>query len=106
MRERIDLMNRFITLLGADSIDSLLADREFVGDRWLEYLNKLNIEYHTRIRENVWGEIPGNGHKMKAAWLFNTLCVNECAFYRKLVRVNGDLSASRPWTKKTFRSSR
>jgi len=75
-----------------------LANREFLGDKWLEYLNKLSIEYHIRIRENFWVEIHGNGHKIKASWLFNNLRVNECAFYNKIVRVNGELcylSASR-----------
>lgn len=33
-QERIDLVNRFIRLFGTDCIDSLMADREFVGDRW------------------------------------------------------------------------
>ena len=97
-RERIDLMERFIWLFGSDNIECLLADREFIGYKWLEYLNKLNIEYHIRIRENFWVEIPGNGHVVKAFWLFNNLKVNQCAFYHKIVRVKGELcylSASR-----------
>jgi hypothetical protein len=28
------------------------ADREFVGEDWLEYLNTMMIRYHLRIREN------------------------------------------------------
>ena len=98
MQERIDIMDRFIRLFGSVSIECLLADREFVGDKWLEYLNRLHIEYHIRIRENFWVEIPGNGHIVKASWLFNNLRINECGFYRKIVRVNGELcylSASR-----------
>jgi len=97
-RERIDLMERFIWLFGSDNIECLLADREFIGYKWLEYLNKLNIEYYIRIRENFWVEIPGNGHVVKAFWLFNNLKVNQCAFYHKIVRVKGELcylSASR-----------
>jgi hypothetical protein len=78
-RERIDLINRFIQLFGSDSIECLLADREFVGHRWLEYLNNLCIEYYIRIRENFWIEIPGNVHLVKASWLFNHLKVNQCA---------------------------
>ncbi len=34
-QERIDLVQRYINLFGADSIDCLLADREFVGERWI-----------------------------------------------------------------------
>jgi len=90
-RERIDLINRFIRLFGSDNIECLLADREFVGASWLEYLNKLDIEYYIRIRENFWIEIPGNGHMVKASWLFNHLKINQCAFYHKIVRVKGQL---------------
>ncbi|MGB4291450.1 MAG: hypothetical protein WBJ37_01025 [Bacteroidales bacterium] len=100
-------MDRFIRLFGADNIKCLLADREFIGDKWLEYLNKLNIEYHIRIRENFWVEIPRNGHRVKASWLFSRLRVNEWAFYHNVVRVNGELyylSASRIINKKTGRS--
>ncbi len=98
MQERIDLMDRFVRLFGSSSIECLLADREFVGDKWLEYLNRLHIEYHIRIRDNFWVEKPANGKRVKASWLFNTLKINECAFHRKIVRVNGELcylSASR-----------
>jgi Transposase DDE domain len=90
-QERIDLMDRFIRLFGSGSIECLLADREFVGENWLEYLNKLSIEYHIRIRENFWVEIPGNGHKVKVSWLFNNLKINQRAFYHKIVRIKGEL---------------
>lgn len=43
-----------------------MADREFADDKWLEYLNKSGIEYHIRIRENLWVEIPRSGKKAKA----------------------------------------
>ena len=90
-QERIDLMDRFIGLFGSGSIECLLANREFVGEKWLEYLNRLHIEYHIRMRENFWVEIPGKGKKVKACWLFNTLRVNQCAFLRKIVRIKGVL---------------
>jgi hypothetical protein len=91
MQERIDLMNRFTRLFGAGNIECLLADREFVGKKWLEYLNKSGIEYHIRIRENFWVETPRNGKKVKAWWLFTNLKINQYAFYRKIVLVNGEL---------------
>jgi len=39
--ERKDLIDRFIRLFGSENIECLLADREFVGAKWLAYLNKL-----------------------------------------------------------------
>jgi hypothetical protein len=90
-RERIELMQQYINLFGADSIDCLLADREFVGDQWLDYLNSHRIGYHIRIRENFWVMIPGNAHRVKASWLFSRLAINQYAFHRGIVYVNGQL---------------
>jgi hypothetical protein len=91
MQERIDLMARFVRLFGSGSIDCQMAYREFAGDKWLEYLNKLHIEYYIRIRDNFWIEKPSNGKRAKASWLFNTLKINECSFQSKIFRVNGEL---------------
>jgi hypothetical protein len=46
---------------------TLLSDtlKEFFGDKWLEYLNRLNIEYHIRLRENFWVEKPANREWVK-----------------------------------------
>ena len=37
--QRIELMRRSLRLFNASSIEALRADREFVGARWLEFLN-------------------------------------------------------------------
>jgi hypothetical protein len=89
--ERIELIQRYIELFGIDTIDCLLADREFVGDHWLGYLNHKRIRYHIRIRENFWIVIPRNGHRVKASWLFNRLQLNQFEFFRGIVYVNGQL---------------
>jgi hypothetical protein len=34
-QERTDLINRYIRLFGILSIESILADREFIGDEWI-----------------------------------------------------------------------
>lgn len=101
--ERIELMNRYIGLFGKESIDCLVADREFIGDHWLGYLNANGIQYHIRIRDNFWVVIPRNGHRVKASWLFSDLKINQHAFYSGIVYVNGQLcylSASKVKNKK------
>ena len=50
--ERMELVQRFISLAGKDSIAHLMADREFVGSEWFAFLNSRGIHYHIRIREN------------------------------------------------------
>jgi hypothetical protein len=42
-KERIDLINRFISLFGKQVIQSVFADREFVGKDWLAFLNRNEI---------------------------------------------------------------
>jgi hypothetical protein len=102
-QERIDLMDHFIRLFGVESIECLLADREFIGQHWLAYLNHLGISYHIRIRENLWVDIPRNGNREKAFWLFTHLKNNQHTFYSQIVRIKGqlcNLSASKVRNKK------
>jgi len=89
--ERIELLQRYIDLFGIETIECLLADREFVGDLWIAYLNFNRIRYHIRIRENFWIVIPRNGHRVKASWLFNHLKINQYEFFHGIVSVNGQL---------------
>ena len=51
--QRIALMQRYLALFGASSIDLLLADREFVGAQWLDFLCKNNIPFAIRLKEGM-----------------------------------------------------
>lgn len=90
-QERIDLVNRFIRLFGKDVIQSVVADREFVGDSWLEFLNRNQIKYYIRIRNNFKVELPDKNKTIKAWHLFNSYKVNAFVYHPKIVRVNGQL---------------
>lgn len=50
--ERVELMQRFITLFGREKISCVLADREFVGDEWFSWLFKEQISFCIRIKNN------------------------------------------------------
>lgn len=91
IQERIGLINRFIQLFGKDVIDCIVADREFVGEKWLEYLNFNNIRYYIRIRNNFKVFLPHKNKEEKASHLFNNLKINQFKFYPKIVRINGQL---------------
>ncbi len=90
-KERIDLLNRYIKLFGKDTIECLVADREFIGEQWLKYLNDEKIRYYIRIRNNFKVYLPDKNKTVKAFWLFDSNKVNEFIFYRKIVRLNGQL---------------
>jgi hypothetical protein len=88
-QERIDLIDRFIRLFGKKCIESLVADREFVGKKWIEYLNLNSIRYHIRIRNNFKVYLPAKQKEVKASWLFNNLKIGEYKYYQKIVSING-----------------
>ena len=89
--ERIKLIDRFENLFGLDCIDTLMAYREFVGDRWLEYLNLKGIEYHIRIRNNFKAYIPKKQQEVKVSWLFNSLKIGEFKHYNHIIRLGSQL---------------
>ena len=93
-QERIALVNRFIKLFGKEVIDSIVADREFVGDSWLAFLNRNSIRYYIRIRNNFKVELPQKNKTIKAWHLFNAYKVNEFVYYPKIVRINGQVDCT------------
>ncbi len=89
--ERIDLINRFIKLFGKEIIDCIVADREFVGEQWVDFLNKNELRYYIRIRNNFKVFLPHKNKEIKAFHLFNSLKVNQFMQFYKIVKVNNQL---------------
>jgi len=70
--ERIQILNKYIQLFGKQSINGIMADREFIGHKWFEELIFERIPFYIRIKENLWIDIPQKG-AIKAFRLFNHL---------------------------------
>ena len=51
--ERIALMERFLRIFSIDRVRCLLADREFIGERWFRYLIDKLILFRIRIKNNT-----------------------------------------------------
>ena len=51
--ERIDLLQLFLDTFSAESLNSLTADREFIGREWFEWLLNKEIPFHIRIKSNT-----------------------------------------------------
>ena len=51
-RERIALLQRFIRRFGRKNILGVLADREFIGDDWWQWLTAYDIPYLIRMKDN------------------------------------------------------
>jgi hypothetical protein len=52
-RQRIALMRRYLRLFDASTIRFLLADREFVGRGWMDFLCENNIPFAIRLRGDM-----------------------------------------------------
>ena len=88
--ERRDIVLRFIRLFGHDCIDSLVADREFIGKEWIGFLNNMRIRYYIRIRQNFYVQNPKKSAPCRAWWLFNDLKVGQEKFYPMLFLIKGE----------------
>lgn len=87
-QQRIDLVNRFIQLFGKECIDCLVADREFVGEEWIRFLNGNQIKYHIRIRNNFKVYNPRTNKTCKAFRMFSDLKSGQYKHHPKRVMVN------------------
>ena len=68
-KQRIDLIEMFIAHFGASRIGLLLADREFIGAKWLTFLNKQRVPFVVRARENLKLTTPdGETTQLKSIW--------------------------------------
>lgn len=100
--ERKKLLERYILLFGAADIKCLVADREFVGQEWIKYLNANRIYYHIRIRNNFKVYDYKRKELVKVWHLFNSTPIGEVRVLNGLFIVNGEdcyLSGSKIKTK-------
>lgn len=80
-QERMDLLKAFDEVFGFSRIKSLMADREFIGKKWFQMLEKSKIPYFIRVKENMllpWGKMP-----IKAERLFHHLREGESRLIEK-----------------------
>jgi len=83
--QRKQLMNKFVALFGKDKIAHLLADREFVGNDWFDYLFQEDINFVIRLKCNTRVEYAGESIRLDV--LFKNLHYDQ-ANCRK-VRLDG-----------------
>lgn len=75
-RERITFLQRFVRQFGRHKILGVLADREFIGDQWWQWLRDHDIPYLIRMKENQLLTTVRNESK-KVDILFRDLKVGE-----------------------------
>jgi hypothetical protein len=66
-------MECFIEVFGRERIEALTGDREFIGVKWLAWINEHNIQYVIRLKENGQYISNSRGMMVKAHDLFRSL---------------------------------
>lgn len=70
--ERQELIDFYLKNFGISSIKAFMADREFIGESWFQYLIRNDISFYIRIRNNMKVRKPGR-KESTAFHLFNNL---------------------------------
>ncbi len=52
-KERIALIQRFISHFGKDRIVNVFADREFIGEQWFTWLIEQDINFCIRVKASL-----------------------------------------------------
>ena len=93
--DRIDIIESFIKTFGKDRIKALTADREFIGDYWLSYLETEGIPYVIRLKENGQLMAAKNGVMKKISAVFRSLTHGEVVILKRKI---GGSNAARSLT--------
>lgn len=51
--ERIEIITKFVNQFGKANILGILADREFIGDKWFGFLIKEELPFYIRVKNNI-----------------------------------------------------
>jgi hypothetical protein len=86
--QRIALMKRYLAVFEASRIKFLLADREFIGREWFDFLNKNNIPFVIRIKENQ--IVTTEDGKTQSLTILLRTCRGKRDFKAKFGRENSD----------------
>lgn len=81
-KERIALLNRFIREFNKTRLSSVLGDREFIGQHWLNWFHHHDIPYLFRIRNNMLVSST-QGKELPVKRLFGDLAEGQTRVLRK-----------------------
>jgi Transposase DDE domain len=88
--ERTELIKRFIEQFGKGCIEVIVAEREFIGNEWLSFLQAECIPFHIRIKDNMWFTKPG-GEKMRMSWILQGWRIGEVYHHPKILYLDKTL---------------
>ncbi len=78
--DRINLVQKFISAFGKETIECILGDREFIGKNWVTWLQTEKIPFIMRIKEKGQYVSCARGGMIKAENLFHDLLPEETRY--------------------------
>jgi len=51
--ERKEIVDILLKIIGSSTITGILADREFIGNKWIKYLSERKLPFFIRLRKNL-----------------------------------------------------
>jgi hypothetical protein len=87
-RERIALIQRFVSVFGKDHIAGVLGDREFIGKAWFRYLKDLRLTFYFRIKKDA-DTVNSGGKSISVHWLFYGLPLQQPKLIEKARPIYG-----------------
>ena len=87
--ERKMVMKKVLEVLSPDQIEVLLADREFIGKEWFQWLMEQKIDFDIRIKGNF--IIHTKEKKKQVKTLFRGLKDKEPRYLKKAIKICGSL---------------
>ncbi len=89
--ERKELIEKILKIITKEQIEIILADREFVGEEWLEYLSSEALPFAIRVKKNERIKHK-NGGKMQLAKFFSGMQIGtsksiEAKFYESEIAI-------------------
>jgi hypothetical protein len=92
--ERKHLMNRLFDVVGKKNIKEILADREFIGNEWLNFLHDNEVPFVVRIKKTA--NVEYNGKLIAVLELVGTVKRDEKRYFEvKLHGIPVKLAATR-----------
>lgn len=86
--ERVELMQRVLKLIPASKIDGLLADREFIGKEWFQWLKDNQIVCRLRIRSNL-PAMDRHGQEVPVENLCRSVKLNQTVVWYTKRKISG-----------------
>jgi hypothetical protein len=81
-RQMISILKKIVSMIGIENIQSIAADREFVGTKWFHFLVDEGIPFVIRIKENTLIKRPGTDRPTSAKELCKRIKNGRYSYYQ------------------------